>query len=265
MIVLAFAACLSWQAPSPAPLPEGNAYVRALVGKMKRREAIVNDYTYDVERVKEELDGQGRVKEREARKYEVFFVRGKPVRRLVAENGRPLSPQAQAEVDRANRDKIDAIASGKVASEMPEERISAILQRYDFRAVGREEVAGRTALVFDFKPLPGKRDLDSDNVLRTLTGRLWVDEAEQEVVRMHVKNFPSIKWGLGLGAVVSSLESTIEFRKIDDSVWLPLRDEMTASGRMLLVKRFRKRVSRIYGNYRRFQVEAQEQAREQNQ
>ena len=70
----------------------------------------------------------------------------------------------------------------------------------------------------------------------------------------------SIKWGLGLGAVVSSLESVVEFRKVDDHVWLPLRDEMTATGRMLLVKRFRKRISRTYGNYRRFQVEAQEQA-----
>lgn len=260
MLGTALAGWLLLQAAPPAALPEGNAYVRSLVGKQKRREALINDYTYDVERVKEELDGQGRVKEREARRYEVFFVKGKPVRRLVAENGRALSPRDQEEEDRRNREKIEAIATGKVASEVPEERISAILQRYDFRAVGREDVAGRTALVFFFKPLPGKRDLDSDNVLRTLEGRLWVDEAEQEIVRMHVKNASSIKWGLGLGAVVSSLESVVEFRKVDDTVWLPLRDEMTATGRMLLVKRFRKRISRTYGNYRRFQVEAQEQA-----
>jgi hypothetical protein len=252
------------QAPAVSPsaaaaLPDGNAYVRGLVARQKRREALLNDYTYDVERVKEELDGNGRVKERHARHYEVFFVKGKPVRRLVAENGRPLSSHEQEEEDRRNRDKIDAINTGKVASEVPEERISAILQRYDFRAVGREEIEGRPALVFDFKPLPGKRDdLDSDNVLRTLNGRLWVDEAEQEVVRMHVRNASSIKWGFGLGASVSALESTVEFRKVDDAVWLPVRDEMTASGRLLLLKRFRTRMSRTYGNYRRFQVEAQE-------
>ena len=260
MILPALAAWLLLQAPtvSPAPLPDGNAYVRGLVARQRRREERLNDYTYDVERVKEELDGDGRVKERHARHYEVFFVKGKPVRRLVAENGRPLSPREQEEEDRRNRDKIEAINSGKVASEVPEQRISAILQRYDFRAVGREEILGRPALVFDFKPLPGKRDLDSDNVLRALNGRLWVDEAEQEVVRMQVKNASSIKWGLGLGASVSSLESTVEFRKVDNAVWLPVRDEMTASGRLLLLKRFRTRTSRTYGNYQRFQVEAQE-------
>ena len=257
MIAAAVACWLLSQNPAsaPLPLPEGNAFVRSLVAKQKRREAVINDYTYDVDRVKEELDGHGRVKEREVRRYEVFFVKGKPVRRLVAENGRPLSAREQAEEDRRNLEKIEAIASGKVASEVPEERISAILERYFFRAVGREEVAGRTALVFDFEPLPGKRDLDSDNVLRSLTGRLWVDEAEEEIVRMHVKNASSIKWGLGLGAVVSSLESRVEFRKVDDRVWLPLRDEMDASGRILLLKRFRKRVSRSYGNYRKFQVD----------
>ena len=249
---------LQTPAAQAAPLPEGNAYVRSLVARQKLREERLNDYTYDVDRVKEELDGQGRVKERRVLHYEVFFVKGKPIRRLVAENGRPLSPQEQAEEDRRNRDKIEAINTGQVASEMPEQRISAILQRYDFHAVGREDVAGRPALVFSFQPLPGKRDLDSDNVLRTLAGRLWVDEAEQEIVRLTAKNESSIKWAFGLGATVSALESTVEFRKVDDAVWLPVRDEVTAVGRMLLLKHFRTRLSRTYTNYRRFQVDAQE-------
>jgi hypothetical protein len=258
-MVVSLLCVLALQAPAagPSPLPDGNAYVRSLIGKHRVREQQLNDYTYDIERVKEELDGQGRVKERKSRRYEVFFVRGKPVRRLVAKDGRALSSREQEDEDRHAREKAEAIASGQVASEMPNERLSAILQRYDFRTVGREDVAGRATLVFEFAPLPGKRDLDSDHVLRALGGRLWVDEAEQEVVRMTVRNGSSIKFALGLGASVSNLESTIEFRKVDDAIWLPLRDELTAAGRMMLLKKFRTRVTRTYSNYRRFQVDAE--------
>ena len=49
------------QAAPSAPLPEGNAYVRALVSRQRSREEALNRYTYDVEEIEEELDGKGLV------------------------------------------------------------------------------------------------------------------------------------------------------------------------------------------------------------
>jgi hypothetical protein len=71
-------------------------------------------------------------------------------------------------------------APGKVVSERPGERLSAILDRYDFRAVAREDVAGRAAIVLEFQPRPGDLALEGDRYLRRLGGRIWVDESEQE-------------------------------------------------------------------------------------
>lgn len=246
------------QAPAPPPLPEGNAYVRALVERQRSREAILNDYAYDILVAEEDLDGGGRVKGRKTRQYESFFVKGRSVRRLVSENGRPLDPKRQAEEDKRTREHAEAIAAGRVATEQPRVRLSEVLERYDFRAVEREPVEGRTAVVLEFQPRAGKRDIKGDNVLRALTGRVWVDEAEQEVVRARLRNTASVKFAGGLGASLHTLESLLEFRKVDDRVWLALREETTATGRILLFKGFRKRFTRTYSNYRRFQVEAEE-------
>jgi hypothetical protein len=240
------------------PLPDGNALVRELARKQRHWEEVLDSYTYDMEIVREDLDKEERVKKRQSRRYEVFYVRGRPVRRLVAEGGRPLAPDRQAKVDREAREKAEAIHEKRVANEAPFMRLSAILERYDFRAVGREAVDGRPAIVLEFTPLPGSRPIKHDKVLRSLAGRVWMDEAEREVVRAEVRNTAGVKFFGGLGASVSAVSGTFEFRKVGDTLWLPARDETRATGRMLLFKTFRTRVVRTYDNFRRFEVHSEE-------
>ena len=252
------AALLLWR--TDAPLPEGNAYVRGLVDKQRHREEVLDQYTYDLASVREDLDDAGRVKERETRRYEIFFVKGRPVRRLVEEDGRPLSAARQQREDREAREMAEAVRSGRAVTEQPRVRLSAILDRYDFRATAREEIAGRTAVVLEFQPRPGDPGPEGGRYLRRLGGRIWVDEAEQEVVRTEITNLAPIKVGSALGASVSSLSMRIDFRKVDDAVWLPAEDETLVSGRALIFKKFRRRFRRTYGNYRRFSVESAESA-----
>jgi hypothetical protein len=240
------------------PLPDGNTLVRELARKQRHWEEVLDSYTYDMEIVREDLDKEERVKKRESRRYEVFYVRGRPVRRLVAERGRPLAPDRQAKVDREAREKAEAIHERRVANEAPFMRLSAILERYDFRAVGREAVDGRPAIVLEFTPHPGSRPIKHDNVLRSLAGRVWMDEAEREIVRAEVRNTAGLKFFGGLGASVSTVSGTFEFRKVGDTLWLPARDETRATGRMLLFKTFRTRVVRTYDNFRRFEVHSEE-------
>jgi hypothetical protein len=216
-----------------------------------------------MELLKEELDKNERVQKRESRRYEVFYVKGRPIRRLVAEDGRPLSADRQQRVDRDTTEKVEAIEERRSASEMPFERLSAILERYDFRSVGREDVEGRPAIVLEFSPRPGSRPIEHDNVLRSLAGRVWMDEEEREVVRAEIHNTGSVKFFAGLGASVSAVSATFEFRKVGDKLWLPVRNETRATGRMLLFKTFRTRVVRTYENFRRFEVEAEEKVERQ--
>ena len=244
------------QAPDPS-LPEGNAYVRALVSRQRSREEALNRYTYDVEEMAEQLDGKGRVRETKARRYEVFYVKGRPVRKQVLENGRPLSVAAAAKEERRVKELVDDILSGRTARELPEVRLSQVLERYDFKAVAREDVGERPTLVFAFQAVPGKRDLDADFMLRRLAGRIWVDEEERELVRAEMKNTDKIKVAFGLGASVASVDMALAFRKIEEGVWLPSRVTFQAEGKRFLFWGFRVRMTSLFSRFRRFEADTE--------
>jgi len=283
MLALALAAAPMQDA---LPLPEGNAYVRALVDRHRLREDAVDSYAYDLTEQREELDGKGRATRRESRRYQVFHVRGRAVRTLVEENGAPL-PRGRAEREAGEaRAQAQAIGAGRVAVERPALRLSEVLARCDFRTVAREDVGGRPALVLEFQPRPdapadgglggqprsgvspqGPRagihsrsepPKAGDRFLRRLAGRVWIDEAEGQVVRAQIRNTAPFRVAGGLGASVSAFEMSLEYRKVDGAVWLPLHRQTTVSGRKLLLKTFRVRSTSTYGEFRRFSVEADE-------
>ncbi len=240
-----------------APLPEGNAYVRSLVAGQRRREEAINKYTYDVEEVTQELGADGSVSKVETRRYEVFHVKGRAVRKLVTENGRALSPaEAEAE-ERRVREKVGDIVGDRTAYEMPEVRLSQVLERYEFKTVRREDRDGRPTLVFDFTAVPGKREIEGDFLLRHLEGRIWVDETERQLAEADMRNLEPIKLAFGLGASVRSLSMRLRFRPIEDGVWLPARVEFGAEGRALLAVGFKVRTLVFFSRFRRFEAETE--------
>jgi hypothetical protein len=257
------AALLLWLVA--APLPEGNAYVRGLVARQKAREEALNRYTYDVEQLLEELDAKGAVTGRKVQRFEVFYVKGRPLRKLVAVVGRPLSRGEQEAEEKRVREKVAEVASDRMVLEDPALRLSAILERYDFRTEAREDLDGWPALVLAFTARPGKREIEGDVVLRALAGRIWVDETEGEIVRAEVRNTSGIKFALGVGASVSALGLTMDFRKIEDGLWMPARVEATAEARVLLLKGFRGRSTQIFSHYRRFEAASEEEIKPPSQ
>jgi len=236
------------------PLQDANGYVRRLVGVQRHQEEQLSRYTYDVSESREDLDAQGRALRRRTRSYEVYHVKGRPVRRLVARDGRPLPPAERERQDARARELAEAIRSGRVVTEQPGVRISRILERYDFRFSGREELDGRCALVFDFVARPGDFPLERDFVLRKLAGRLWVDEQDEAVSRLDVRNTGGVKIALGIGASISSASFHGEFLRLEPDVWLPRLLQGGAQGRKLLFFGFRVRETLSFGNYRRFDV-----------
>jgi hypothetical protein len=222
--------------------------VRALVAKQKERQPLLDRYTHQTHGVQEELDASGTPRSRKTQDYETFYVNGRAVSRRVAEDGRPLRADEQARENKRVEARVADIRAGKTTSGEGVE-LSAVLERFDFKAVGREAIEGRPAIVLEFTARPGDRDLRGDAVLRRLAGRIWVYEEDQAIARAEMRNTESIKVALGLGASVSRFESRLEFRKVDD-VWLPSRSETVAAGRKLLLKGFHTRVTMTYSGFR---------------
>jgi hypothetical protein len=245
-----------------APLPEGNAYVRGMLSGPRSQDNAINDYTYDIEEVYEDLDKSGKTTSRVVRRYEVYYVQTRPIRRLVSKNGIPLGAKEQAEVDRKAETLAKAIVEGKTVSEQPGIRLAALLGSLEFKTVGREEREGRATLVFDFAAQKGAKPKGSDGAAdalgKILTGRLHVDETDRRVVLLDARNVPGEKAGMILAMQISTLELAVEYASVGKEVWLPKRTVTLAAGRAFLFKGFRFRRTNTYSNYRRFKVDTEE-------
>ena len=179
------------------------------------------------------------------------------MRKQVAENGHALEGTQARDEDRRVRDLVQDILNDRTIHEVPEVRLSQVLQRYDFKTLRREDRIGRPTLVFDFAALPGKRDLEGDFFLRHLTGRIWVDEEERQLVEAHLANADPIKVAFGIGVSVTSLDMKLLFRQIDDGVWLPARVQFGVAGRALLAAGFNVRTLVLFSRFRRFEAETE--------
>lgn len=249
------------------PLPEGNAYVRSVIGGARPQDRLIDDYAYDVEETREHLDKNGRVTSKETRAYEVYFVKTRPVRRLVSRNGVPLGASEQTEIDRKAEAQAKAIAEGRTVSEQPGLRLSRLLDSFEFKTIAREERDGRKTLVFAFEP---RKDMESkassdraaDALARILTGRVHIDEADKRVARIEARNAPGQGASVATGVKVGTFELLMEYRAIDGRVWLPRKVVTTAAGRAFLFKTFRIRTTTTYSNYRRFTVDTEEKPKD---
>jgi hypothetical protein len=239
------------------PLPDGNAYVRGLVDGVRRREEAVNRYTYDVTEVREQLDDKGQRRGVETTRYEVFHVKGLPVRKKVAKDGKPLPGDEQVREERRVHEEVDSILKGD-RDAARSVRLSEVLERYDFKTVGREELDERPTLVFDFAAQPGERKLEGDRFLRVLTGRIWVDEDEKELVRAELRTTKGVGFAWGLGPSLEALTMDLNFDRAEEGLWLPARLQALVNGQILPLKGFRYRITLLYGRYRRFETDTKE-------
>ena len=250
-------------AQNAAPLPEGNAYVRGVLTGARPQDGAINDYTYDLEETRENLDKNGKTTSRESLAYEVYFVGGRPVRRLVSRNGVPLPTREQAEVDKKAAARAAAITGGRTVNEQPGIRLSSLLNSFEFKTVGREEREGRKTLVFEFEPRKtqdskASSDRASDAVTRILTGRVHIDEADRRVVELDARNAAGQRARVAAGVNLGRFELRMEFASVENQVWLPRKVVTLATGRAFLFKTFRVRQTTRYSNYRRFKVQTEE-------
>lgn len=255
--VVGLAALVAVSVDAQQSPPDGRALVERLVVRQRDREALLDSIAYDVVERREERDAEGVVTKVERRRFEVFHVAGRPVRRLVSENGEPLSPARRAREDRRVRELAEALRAGDVVTEQPGVRLSALLEHYDVELEDREPGDEGTLLVFGIRPRAGSTEAPP-RWLRNVEGRLWVDEDEEELARLVLRNTKGIRFALGIGATVSALGFELRHAKVKEGLWLPRQLVTEARGRRFPWRRFHVRRSVTWEAFRSFEVTTEE-------
>lgn len=248
------------------PLPDIPTLMKSVEANQRAAEAIEKDYLYRSVVTEQQLDGHGGLKKTENREYEVFWDNGVPVGRLVKKNGRDLSAEEQkkeneridkdSEKARQRREKADE--QGKESDARGHELMTAsrALELGSFTNPRRVLLGGRDTIVADYAGDPkAKTRTRFEEVVRDMTGTVWVDEQDRVLVKAEGHFVNNFKIGGGLVAnIQKGTNFSMEQRKINGEVWLPARFEGQGSARALLFLGFNGRVRAIESDYRKFKA-----------
>jgi hypothetical protein len=229
----------------------------------------MKDYTWVARSTERHFDSDGKVKSEERSAWETVMLDGEPYRRMLERDGRPLPPAEQ----KKQRDKLDKSAA-KLAHETPEEKrrrvtdyetrrrkerefLRQIPDAYDFRIEGEAQVDGHGAWVIAGTPKAGyhARDRDAKPLLK-IRGKLWVDKASYQWVRLEAETTETIAFGLFLVRLNPGARLVFEQTRVAGDLWLPKRMYMKGAGRLGLIKRIAMEQEITWSNYRRFQVDS---------
>jgi len=223
------------------------------------------DYTYLQREEEHKLDGQGKQKSLETRNYEIMMLYGQQVRRLMARNDKPLSAGEAAKEEK----KIQKIMRER-EQETPEQRekrlqkeekereqdrafVREVADAYTFRLAGTETRDGRETYVIDANPRPDFHPhLKDAKYLPKFRGRVWIDSAETQWVKLEVEAIDTVSWGLFLARLHKGSQVNIEMTRVNDEVWLPKSVSLKLSARLALLKDFNVIEDVSYRDYKKF-------------
>jgi hypothetical protein len=222
-------------ADSARPLPPVAELIEAVEKHEDRADALLQQYTYHRRVVMEDFDSNNAVKKTTVSDYESIPIEGVRVSRLVARNGKPLSPDEAEKADedfdkaveRAKKNKAERDAKREQAEREGRSNrdflpASRVLQLGTFSNERRVDYNGRPTIVLDFTGSRNARtQSETEKIVEDLVGTVWIDEQDRVLTRVE-GHFPA-DFKIGLGLVLDihkGLTFTMEQQKINDEVWL---------------------------------------------
>jgi hypothetical protein len=248
------------------PLPDIAALMYEVEANQKASEAIQKNYLYRSSETQQVRDGSGGVKRTTTKEYDVFWIGGVPVRKLVKKDGRELTPDEQKKeserIDkevakaRAKKDKAEANGTETTPRGNDEITVSRFLELGSFTNGRRVKLDGRDTIMVDYSGNPKAKTRNrGEDVVRDLVGTIWVDEQDRVIRKAEGRFLNAFKIGGGLVVTIHKDTSFgMDQKKINDEVWLPARIEAQGAARALLLFNFNGSVQVRMSDYRKFKA-----------
>ncbi len=244
---------------SRKPLPDVATLLRAIAAHQRGIDKLRDDYTSTETQQVVTLGSKEEAKKDSESTFNVFYINGYEIDRLVAKNGKPLSAAAQRKEDRRVEKEIRkfqrrAKRPPNKSDEQP--GIGLFLKTSVFAHPRWERYHGRPVIVFNFNPNPSfKPKTMVERALHDFSGEAWVDAQAEDVVRLQAWLDQSLKVGGGLLASLRKGSAfAFEQSQMSPQLWMPTYAEVDFSARALLFVGLHQRIVVHYSNYRRFHV-----------
>jgi hypothetical protein len=226
------------------------------------------DYTYTERVERHQLDDHGGVKKTETWTSEVLEVYGEQVIRQISKDDKPLpSSEAKKEDDKIQKiidkrknesetDRRKRLERDEKDREEDRKFVLEIADAFNFTLVGSEILDGHDTWVLEGEPRPGYEPKQRNaKMLSKFKGRVWIDKAEAQWVKLDITAIDTISVGFVLARIHKGTHLIIELTRVNEEVWLPKRVQLHFDARVALFKSFDDDVEQTYRDYKKFRAD----------
>ncbi len=212
-----------------SPQPDAAEIVQRSVQKIEADWKRAPEFSYIERDVQTKRHGAPVIKT-----YEVLMIDGSQYNRLIAVNDHPLTggekaaeeEKLKAEVLRrgreSDRDRQRRIAKYRKEREQYHAMLKEMVDAFTFSLAGEATIDGHSCWVLDAAPKPDYQSKNRDTkVLSGMKGRLWVDKAQYEWVRIDAEVIhPVSLYGI-VAKVGPGTRFFLEQAPVAGNLWLP--------------------------------------------
>jgi hypothetical protein len=168
--------------------------------------------------------------------YEVLMIEDSQYNKLVALNGRPLTPDQEAEQERKLQQEIQkrrneskrerARRMAKYLKERSQDHamIKEMVEALSYKIKGETTLDGRQVWILEAEPKPGYVPKTRDaKVLSGMRGTLWIDKTAEQWVKVEAQVFKPVAFYGFLAKVGPGTRFTLEQEPISATLWMPKR------------------------------------------
>ena len=195
-------------------------------------------YTYTRVSIVEELDADGKIKDRKEKVYQVSFASGATLVKLLSINGHTPA-EAERKQHSENEGKVQTLMGGskpKKGDNRETLLTPELVERFDFELVAEKIINGRRAYEIAFHPKhpePPVRRL-IDRLLNRISGTIFIDAEEFEIARADLTLGSEVNFLGGIAGSLKKFAYTMTRTRQDDGVWLNTFSSGDFEGRKLL-------------------------------
>ena len=279
LTMLCLCGLLAWGQPSArppivppkidsAPPPNLTAIVQQSLQRELMNARLLDNYVYEAKESTTTYDVSGHPTKSESKVTEYLWVDGSRYKRLVEENGKPLSggpalrEQRKLDEEMARRrhesagDREKRLADDVRRRQESRQTRDEVIKAFNFRLLGEEIVGGVKCWKVAADPKPGYvGQTRISKMFPKMRGIIWVHQQGFEWLRVEVETLDAITFGGFLAKLDKGARFNLEQMRVNEELWA-LRQLNTRVTARALIMRFNQGQQIDFRNYRKFSAQS---------